>query len=944
MDRTLRRSGVEAAENKPGTPGGTRTPNLLVRSQTLYPIELRAHSLFPGAQLYQFGSILSMAVSGWFAVWMSILLAAANPVSGERLAAEDLYARAARSYQEERYPDAVRDFSEFISRYEREPTVTGVMHEIQYMLGSAQGILGNNTEAIELLEEFIPEEPKGMRQADALFRLACACQANRLLERVDKLTDRLIREYPSFPRIDAVYYQKANMCLALERYSDALPVLRHLKESARDETIRESACGNLVRCLVVLAEYRAGLEELKQLHREGYIPEQQDMLNAIALQLGDVLYADAEYDAALDSYRCIRRRCGSEDQESLKAFNSQWLLRMGRCLYDMNLLWEACIVFREAEEMFRGSGTGETAHEQLIYCLAQMQLYDKTIQETERFLRMYPGSDSGPVLVFTKAEAYFNQEQFEAAEREIRTLLQEYPGMKGKDRVELYLYIAQAMRERFDEAGRGLEQWLDTAAYINSPVRDSAAYWQGMILFYKEDYTNAVQRLREFVSAYPRSEYRAEAEYRLGVIHYMEGRYRDAALTLIAFIQAYPDHPVLPEAKVLRGDALAAMGELNTAVSSYADVAPEDGPYYHYAIEQIGKCYRAIGAYTNMITVYETYIEQAGETPAVVEGIYWLGWAYRQCDDLPSARKAYWMALRRFGNRQNWWGFSAIVQDLTGLYAGSNDTVRLGIQLREEKGSARDRGELTLASRLAMAQYVYWQFRSCAGEARAICEDFMREYPTNCLGPDGLMFRAARAGELRDREQELACYTLIADGFGRSPFCAEAQLKLSQAARENGDTKTARMLLDKAETGATEAGLVLEISMERGRMLLEDGRYSGAITCFERVLENRAARGPLWPEALAGTATAYQALQEFSKAIPYYQRVYVMYGGYTNLAAQAYYNSGLCFEKLQDYSAALRTYRELIDSKMMSGMPETVLARQRYEKLSTPDNGSIVHN
>ena len=27
-----------------GTPGGSRTPNLLVRSQALYPIELRVHT------------------------------------------------------------------------------------------------------------------------------------------------------------------------------------------------------------------------------------------------------------------------------------------------------------------------------------------------------------------------------------------------------------------------------------------------------------------------------------------------------------------------------------------------------------------------------------------------------------------------------------------------------------------------------------------------------------------------------------------------------------------------------------------------------------------------------------------------------------------------------------------------------------------------------------
>jgi hypothetical protein len=34
-----------------GAPGGIRTPDLLVRSQTLYPAELRAHSLKILAQL-----------------------------------------------------------------------------------------------------------------------------------------------------------------------------------------------------------------------------------------------------------------------------------------------------------------------------------------------------------------------------------------------------------------------------------------------------------------------------------------------------------------------------------------------------------------------------------------------------------------------------------------------------------------------------------------------------------------------------------------------------------------------------------------------------------------------------------------------------------------------------------------------------------------------------
>ena len=34
-----------------GAPGGTRTPDLLVRSQTLYPAELLAHGLFSNSLL-----------------------------------------------------------------------------------------------------------------------------------------------------------------------------------------------------------------------------------------------------------------------------------------------------------------------------------------------------------------------------------------------------------------------------------------------------------------------------------------------------------------------------------------------------------------------------------------------------------------------------------------------------------------------------------------------------------------------------------------------------------------------------------------------------------------------------------------------------------------------------------------------------------------------------
>ena len=42
-----------------GTPEGTRTPNLLIRSQTLYPIELRVHARCAGEEMSPFGALMS---------------------------------------------------------------------------------------------------------------------------------------------------------------------------------------------------------------------------------------------------------------------------------------------------------------------------------------------------------------------------------------------------------------------------------------------------------------------------------------------------------------------------------------------------------------------------------------------------------------------------------------------------------------------------------------------------------------------------------------------------------------------------------------------------------------------------------------------------------------------------------------------------------------------
>ena len=126
--------------------------------------------------------------------------------------------------------------------------------------------------------------------------------------------------------------------------------------------------------------------------------------------------------------------------------------------------------------------------------------------------------------------------------------------------------------------------------------------------------------------------------------------------------------------------------------------------------------------------------------------------------------------------------------------------------------------------------------------------------------------------------------------------------------------------------------------MEQAEHARMTGLFRQAVTQYESVLANRAARGELWPKAVYGVASSYQALGEYGTAIPYYQRLYVMYGAYTTLVARAYFNSGVCFEHLQDYAAAAKTYTELLEDRRLTHYHETGEARMRLRALQEEGN------
>jgi len=900
--------------------------------------------------------------------------------SDVRLDAAALYAAACDAFTAGRFAESAQLFNEFATRYDDEPAMTGAMGRVYYALGCAHFNAQEMQQAVTTFDRHLSLWPASPYRAEVLYRIAVAHQAlGNVADAIDSY-QRLLRDVPAFAQAEDARLQCALCHLAHEDYNTALPLLQQLASHAKNPRVSVAAQLQLPLAWYHVGQPAAALSALVCCISGDAAGDELGSLSLFALQLGDCFADQFEFERALAAYRCVLRRdemlsrlkqqllvlrsrrdrqahtagtnwlalADIQRLDSLLAYNAAriaemhtnvlfdalWLMRLGRCLYDMGQLWEACIAFEEVTRQLGTCDEAKAARQNLIYCLIQMRLFERARKEIGLFVRMYPASADLATMEFLHCETLINEELFAEAECALLTLLQKYPEHPNKDRAEFYLYLSQALQEKFVEAQVGFARWRTTRMYTNSSVAADVQYWDAMTWYYSGDYSNALLRLEAFSTAWPGSRYESDVHYRIIVTHYMLERYYDAAVGLARWLQTYPEHPMIWEARILRGDALAALGELERAVAAYGEAGTNSGPYYHYAVAQMGKCYKALENYTNLLALYETYTRAVPDSPNLVEGLYWLGWAHGQLGNAAEACEIYWRALLDHGNNRAWWGFDDIVRELSRFYNAGDGAATFALRLREESAAARSRGKLTLASRLQMALHALCLRRGDTSAAHVIAHAFAAQFATNVLGPDGLIFLARHADATGHLAVGAAYYQHILSAFPRSTWAAEAALRVAQDAQRHGDTGTAYRLLLQAESLVQDVALAAEITAEHAAQLHAAGDLHGALQKYEEILANRAARGPLWPQALFGIGSIHEELRDYRKAIAYYQRIYVLYAGHAELCAKAYYHSARCFEHLQQFEAAVSSYRELLESASLLQFDVAGFARERLALLT----------
>jgi endonuclease YncB( thermonuclease family)/outer membrane protein assembly factor BamD (BamD/ComL family) len=594
--------------------------------------------------------------------------------------------------------------------------------------------------------------------------------------------------------------------------------------------------------------------------------------------------------------------------------------------------------FQDTEDESGVAGMFDAADEEEALATEEGDYVPAWLEDEEEVTVYDAAWKNVPIVAFLRAEAFINTEQFEDAEIEMRKLVRRFPEHTQKSRIDFYLALSVAMQERFVEAVRRFKTWLQT--YPSHILAPDVQYWMPISLYYDGKYKEALPYFDAYAEKNPMNIYAPEATYRAACSRYALEEYERTAKDTADWIAKNPTHYFRHEAAVMLGDSravIAGYGDFDPAMFDSAKDAyhvamtPEAGPFYYMALTQISRIHKALATekdYREMSADYVQYIKDVPNSGNIIDAAYQAGWALRQIKRPDQARTLYWRMIERHGNTPNWEGFDLMLTDLVEMYPRDSDEYLT--EVRERYKKALSTGRLTLASRLAWAEAQVLPEEEQARQLAIFTGRFKADY----LGPETLTWIGRAWIENGMPANGIPNLELMLEKYPDSRNVPEAQTLLAQQAIENKEYVTALLYANAVLNNAAEIQYILESTFCRAEALLGLKRYGEAISDYNAILANRAAPRRLKPEALLGIGACMEAQQEFSQAIAYYQRVYVLYGAYKKAVVQAYLRSGASFEKLGDTTAALQTYREFLNSDFAPGTAAAAFARQRLAKLS----------
>jgi TolA-binding protein len=612
-------------------------------------------------------------------------------------------------------------------------------------------------------------------------------------------------------------------------------------------------------------------------------------------------------------------------------------MRLGFAYLGLERWREAALVLEEALTLPGDPKQQAQAGLAVVQCWLQLKRHERCVKRAEDWLQRFEGKveDGDAARVrFLMAQAHYDEQDFLDAARVFEELTQKHAEHELVPEALLMAGLAQLMADEHEPAVRLLTDVVKR--FPKLPVAEDASYWHGMAYSFNGEHEACRDHLAAHLKTYAKSgRYAVTAHFRRAYCRFMLADYEGAIEELQGFVRENPEASDVGEARVLIGDALASLGEIDPALTSYGEVAAETRHWYEEAQFKIGKIHKLRRDYPALRAHFDAFIAKHPSSMRLAEAVYWAGVACTEQDQLEEARKLYWGALTQHGNEAAHFGVEDILLAMPRLYRGEDARVELLRETQRVRSAAEKQQRNTLACRLSWMEG-HMQPKDKPTLAQA---DFMmaaQNLDVKRMNPRVTADCADASREAGSKLRAAELYRELVKWHPRAIEVERAHAGLGFLAAEVGEWEEALEHFKRFEKKSVTPDLAVTVALKKAGLLAENKRIEEAIGVYKALLEDKMTPGRAKAQALMSWGAVLEDQRKLLPATAYYERVYLAYGKHGDLAAQAYLARGRALESLGRKGEAAEVYTELRESEALQGYPEYAEAAERLKVTGPP--------
>jgi TolA-binding protein len=944
----------------------------------------------------------------------SILAGSAPTARAQAVATqEDVFAQtynaAMQAFAAQKWAEAAAGLEKMLSMVVDEKQQSQ-MAPVYYTLGAAHFNTPNYPRAIEVFKVYLKRFPNHEKVLEVRLALAQSLLANKEYDEAAAAYEKL-EAIPNLRQRSLA--AQAQAFKELGRKTDVVRVLEKLCSTEITTPMQARGAIQLAETYAEVEAPEKAVKVLQTVSAKTNLIDNLVSLNVVAIKLGDGFLEKKKYGEAIAAYRAVKPRtdvikfqnvriaalekrmeanlksAGGNlglvvqmqlqnnelralageakavlvEFEKLPDYASSLLFREARCWSDWDRKWEAIVVYRHLLQKFPQATEREPVLYGTILAYADLNRVQSAQKACDRYLKEFPTGPNAGTVGYLMGAVSLQAGDPKSAESFFGVMLEKQPNSEYREEMRHLLGNAKFAQGKWDEALREYKKYLTD--FPNGPNVEDVEYRTAVTHVFAGNYTEAMKHLPAYVAKYPQGRFKPDAKYRLAVCLYAGERYDQVIKDCVAWQSEFPNDDLRGEVLSLLGDAQAATNRLEEAVQAYVSSyqAAATDEVLSYSLFEASKYRQKLGHWEELETMFQDFVAEKPDHPAVVAAFYWIGKAKAKLGKSEEAKNFLVDRLKQYLNEPKREAVEQILSQLAQLCSkppklppppspaipASDPNALPAVaepapdtaaepppydpyaELDRQLAPLKDLANNTGKARMLYARAELASLKKNEPERQQAMLDLSTRFKTEELSPvllaqtgDYLMAK----GTSKSQEQAGQCYAYLKENYLKSDYLDFAYVGLGDLAYQKKQYEQALEFYSDAIEKIGASLKLKEATIGKARTLLELGQYAEARKLFEQVASIREWRGDATAMAVFSLGEIERRQGRFAEAIALYRRVFVGYQKYLPWVAKSYLRCAESFDKMGQRKDAIENLREMLRNEKLESCPEADEARK----------------